>query len=357
MRASVFVGIAMACAILQAHPAQAFGWQGHQYVANLAYDLLNSTARKQVNILLGTNGAGQPISLADAAVWPDCARDVTGSDNGPKTFHKTQYTSNVCIPIAADAKLRAWMEDYADRNWTNCTYSGEAHACHKAFHFDDVNVQTHDDYRPDYFGAEASDVVRAIKAAIIVLLCPAGQVCTFEGPFKIRDKREALFLLTHFVGDVHQPLHVGAVYLKAGAATDDSGTQTAGGNLLLLTPGKTADNLHHEWDTIPKSLGVNAPQSVVSAACQVPATAGNLLDRPAVWASESVVAAKSAYDMLAYTKDATQPGYWDITFQDKQAYAKSVSKAQRQQILLGGARLAEVLNAIWPDAHPAANCT
>jgi hypothetical protein len=32
-------------------------------------------------------------------------------------------------------------------------------------------------------------------------------------PFSLKDQREALLLLTHYVGDLHQPLHVGAIYL------------------------------------------------------------------------------------------------------------------------------------------------
>lgn len=353
----LLAGLALGWALLSANPVLAWGWQGHQYVANIAYDLLNPAARKQVNALLGANGAGKPVSLADAAVWPDCARDITGPDNGPKRFKKTKYTSNVCVPIAADTALRAWMEDYADRNWTNCVYAGQPRGCHKAFHFDDVNVHEHGDYKPDYFGAEKSDVVRAIKAAITVLQCPVGQVCPFEGPFNIKDKREALFLLTHFVGDVHQPLHVGAVYLQAGGASGDDGAQTAGGNLLLLSPGDTADNLHHDWDTIPKGLGVHAPASVVSAACKVPTVNADLIDRPAAWASESVVAAKAAYGGLTYAKDAAEPKYWDITFTDKAAYANDLRTAQRRQMQLAGARLAETLNTIWPSATRATVCS
>src|SRR5438093_431267 len=58
-------------------------------------------------------------------------------------------------------------------------------------------------------------------------------------PFSIRDKKEALFLLAHFVGDLHQPLHVGAIYLDRNGQPvnpDLSGldplTETAGGNLI-----------------------------------------------------------------------------------------------------------------------------
>jgi S1/P1 Nuclease len=47
-----------------------------------------------------------------------------------------------------------------------------------------------------------------INAAIMVL-----QNMPAPAPFSIKDKKEALFLLAHFVGDLHQPMHVSAIYL------------------------------------------------------------------------------------------------------------------------------------------------
>jgi hypothetical protein len=352
----IIAGLGVALALAGSGPASAWGWQGHEYVGNLAYDLLNPTARKRVNVLLGTYGPAKPISLGEAAVWPDCIRDISGPDVGPHTFKQTKSTSKVCIPFGKSASQRARMEDYADRNWTNCLYSGKKRECHKSFHFDDVNVETHADYGPDYAGAEESDVVRAIKAAITVLQCPTGSTCAYEGPFAIKDKREALFLLAHFIGDLHQPLHVGAIYLTANAPGPDNGSPTFGGNLLLLSPGHKSNNLHHHWDDIEGSLGIHAAQTVVQSGCATPTAVQRLLDRPAAWASESVVAAATAYDTLSYAKDTALPAYWDITFADRPAYDAALKATQRKQLMLGGARLAEVLNSVWPDTAKAKAC-
>jgi len=60
----------------------------------------------------------------------------------------------------------------------------------------------------NFQGTNDHDIVAAINAATAVLLERPS-----PPPFKIADKREALFLLAHLVGDLHQPLHVGAVYL------------------------------------------------------------------------------------------------------------------------------------------------
>ena len=55
----------------------------------------------------------------------------------------------------------------------------------------------------------ADNKISAINAAIRVLQDRPKATA----PLSITDKKEALFLLAHFVGDIHQPLHVGAVYL------------------------------------------------------------------------------------------------------------------------------------------------
>jgi len=85
-------------------------------------------------------------------------------------------------------------------------------------------------------GTTDQDIVSAISAAIAVL-----QGNDPPLPFKFTSKKEALRVLTHYVGDIHQPLHVAAVYLDpAGHVVDpDMGTfnpqtETHGGNDLFV---------------------------------------------------------------------------------------------------------------------------
>jgi hypothetical protein len=94
-----------------------------------------------------------------------------------------------------------------------------------------------------------------------------------------KDETEALFLLSHFVGDVHQPLHVGAVYLDAAGrpvnpdqGTFDKGSETAGGNFIR----EEHENPHADWDAIPRRLGDSADATIVAEARAVPRTAGPL---------------------------------------------------------------------------------
>jgi hypothetical protein len=215
----------------------AWGHPGHQLVGSLADELLaGSTASKKVASILGP----KVKTLQTAATWPDCVRDVNRLANG--TFHYdkfSKYHSPVCGPFEGGAEqLR--MEDYVKRNWTNCPGGGgkAPSECHRQYHFADIAVQ-HDDYSRAWHGSSERDIVSVIQAAIGVLR--GGPPVT--APFSIKDKKEALLMLAHFVGDLHQPLHVGALYLGADGSLinpDSAATpltpsmETRGGNKLEI---------------------------------------------------------------------------------------------------------------------------
>lgn len=341
---------AAAAYALSPSPSLAWGSEGHQYVGNLGFKLLNPTARRHVQDLLGPG-----VTLGQAAVWPDCVRSVTGSTDHGFSYHADQYTPQACSVFGNSPAEVQRMTDYASRNWTNCDYSGHPRQCNLSYHFADVNVHEHDSYDASYFGAEPYDVVHAINAAVAALKCKAGETCASPPPFDIKDKREALLLLAHFVGDVHQPLHVGAIYLDASnAETGDNGAPTIGGNFLLL-PSAYKENLHHSWDAIPSGLTTTPSASAVASACRIAPLPNPKADPPEQWGSESVKAARSAYDGMTFARDADQK-HWDVTFADPAGYRALRSSLQVQRLVSGGARLAEVLNSVWPSKTPAYPC-
>lgn len=325
-------------------PAFAWGWQGHEYVGALAWKLLNPNARQQVGALLGPG-----LSLSLAAVWADCAKNV----EGPPHYRLNQrYLAKVCNQFSASDRQAMWR--YTRSNWSNCEYAHKQSNCHKAFHFADVNVREHDDYGAGYFGAQDYDVVHAIRALMVKLKCDDRQQCDLSPfPGDIESKREALILLAHFVGDVHQPLHVGAVYLDPATLqeSDQHGLETVGGNALLLTPGGS-ENLHHQWDTVS-----NRPPSpkAISQACKLAPLPDPRPDQVETWASESVTAAKNAYDGMTFTSDA-KAGEWDIGFVDKAGYMKALKRVQGERLITAGARLAILLNSLWPSTTKAVAC-
>src|SRR6476620_4940399 len=196
MVAGVLVAV---LAVSDARSAFAWGPDGHKTVATIADNLLKGTkAAQEVKAILGS------ASLADAAVWADCAKAVDKD-----TFvYKESADHPECHPFEPSGE--ADMIAFVKRNATNCHPKPTEEICHKQYHYADIPIQ-HEDYRSSYAGARTDDIARAVTAAIAVL---QGK----ESPpaFKIEGKREALLLLVHYVGDIHQPLHVGAVYLDAG---------------------------------------------------------------------------------------------------------------------------------------------
>lgn len=166
-------------------------------------------------------------------------------------------------------------------------------------------------------------------------------------------------LLAHLIGDLHQPLHVGAVYLDAnGKLVDpdsahkvDPDTDAIGGNAIqdgVAVPFQ-AINLHHEWDDIPTDLGDAATAELMGAAKSVAPSQGAPESWPAAWATDTLLVAQDAFKGLSF-KPTPPPAQtkWTVTFDNHADYLQAVDAIKRKQLAKGGARLAELLNAIWP---------
>jgi S1/P1 nuclease len=358
---------------LHASPARAWGYQGHEVVGSIADQLIadNANAKKQVHDIL--NGplpsdaevkdqkdlhVFRELTLQQAGPWADCVKSVAHHDGDRFKYEldpsHPEYETP-CIPFNS-ALERARMEDYVKHNWhyedslhkDDCSYhpQGFEQGCHNNYHFDDVAIQ-----RPSYdrgdLGTSGHDVVGAINAMIAVLSDKTPPL-----PFTIRDKKEALLLLTHFVGDLHQPLHVGAVYLDPqGALVDpdaahaiDEKTETAGGNSIS----DENVNLHSEWDDIPFDIGLKATRELLDSARAVPADSTPIDGWAALWATDTVQVAHEAFKGLTFGPKAD--GKWPVSYggPDKHiAYLHRMDEIKRQQLAKAGARLAEILNTIW----------
>ena len=225
-----------------------WGADGHHTVGALADRLIGAHAKTRVQALLGG------LTLEQAAVWADCAKGVDPT----KDF---AYTAAGRYPECAVFETpdgEAEMIDFVRRNDTNCPRVAGDESCHKQYHYSDEAIQR-SRYRLGDVGTRAFDVVGAIAAVTHVL---KGEPA--PAPFDIKNQREALLLLVHYVGDVEQPLHVGAVYLDASgrvvdpaAGAFDPATGTQGGNVVTtirVAINRKAENLHATWDDIPASL-------------------------------------------------------------------------------------------------------
>lgn len=347
---------ALVAALLQAplipRPAWAWGADGHHVIGAIADRMLAGTAaQRQVEALLGG------LSLRDAAAWADCVKGVDPSRN-------YAYTAAGKYPECAVFETppgEAEMIDFVRRNDANCTRLPTEESCHRQYHYADIAIQR-DAYAPAFVGARDDDIVAATTAAIRVL---SGDPA--PAPFSIRDRREALLLLAHDVGDLHQPLHVGAIYLAAdGTRVDpDRGpyhpaTSTRGGNAILTVDADTqipCSNLHATWDALPVRLTEDHLGAArLAQARAVPRTPGDPADWPARWGGGTVLAARAAFAGLQFEARSNarlgaragphSDAEWTVELPER--YGARMTAIKKRQLTLAGARLAQVLQAIWP---------
>jgi S1/P1 Nuclease len=205
---SILFGFVLARSLL------AYGPVGHEIVGAIADErLANTTTGEQIRNLL------DGISLKKAAVLADeiKAWDKNGPDH-PKAFRYRRYPR-------IDAQLcDFWKANPPTRD------AGSARPSHHWFHYTDVPVVRPEKYEDGAAGRSQWDVVHMIGYCVDVL---RGRVPE-ENDRKIT-KPIAIILLAHFVGDIHQPLHVGAQYFdNAGKVVDPDKEKAAladeGGN-------------------------------------------------------------------------------------------------------------------------------
>jgi hypothetical protein len=150
-------------------PAWPWGSDGHRTIGMVADLLLQNApaSRDAVSQILGG------ISLSEASVFADCAKGWRACQR----------------PLSADE------QDYVQHN-----------PQHRSFHYTDVAIQQRQ-YQLGTAGTRGDDVVQIAKQSVNILRNRAPN----QGPAAL-SKRQALWVLAHMVGDLHQPLHVGALY-------------------------------------------------------------------------------------------------------------------------------------------------
>ena len=319
--------------LITTSPSFAWGPDGHHTVGAIADSMIVGThAAKEVKNILGN------LSLQDASVWADCAK---GIDPSKDYTYQSEGKYPEC-KIYETTALEAEMSDFVRRNDTNCNRKLGEESCHKQYHYTDIAIQ-HDHYDSSFVGARNDDIVRAVAAAARVLKGDAS-----PAPFNIKSKREALLLLSHYVGDIHQPLHVGAIYLdkKGNRVNPDGGTydphtSTRGGNSIAIT---SRLNLHSIWDAIPASLKVSHLKALLKQSGEISLTDGQIENWPIAWGNNTITEASQAFDGLTF--GAFQKGRWKVTLPAR--YSKRMNSIKNEEIVKAGAHLAQLLQAIWP---------
>jgi len=341
-------GLAFAAALATAGQAAAWGGPGHQLTGAIADQLLASHSNAAAQVARILKGG----TLHDAAPWPDCVRTVNVFGGGLPDWPKDAKVPAVCQVLTASQAQKDEMVAYARANWGQCSTPDPSHPCHTQYHFADIPEADRAYAGSRQPGATDHDVVRTINAAVMRL-----EGKTPPKPYAALTEREALFLLDHMVGDLHQPLHVGALYLQPGGARVNdpppkppASMETIGGNAIQYKSGV----LHGAWDDISARLSKDT--GLVAAANALQPTPGDYHGWAAIWASDSVAQAHTpAFQELLFGKAGPPPNphkkglVWPIS--DKPSnYDDVMDSEQRIQIIKGGRHLADLLVAIWPDA-------
>ena len=231
----IALGLAIQC------PLFAYGPTGHEIVGGIADKLIANTPAAQ-KIYALTDG----ITLERASTIADEIRawDKDVVDDQSAFPHYPEHPK-------IDKQLREfWGANPPTQDQKSPTPS------HHWFHYTDVPVLNLQKYAEGRTGRSQWDIVHMISYCVDVLRGETPE----NNPRKIT-KPIAVILLAHYVGDIHQPLHVGAEYFNhAGQAVDpdkgETGIGDEGGNTLMLrlfrgTPeqvGKRGLKLHGFWD-------------------------------------------------------------------------------------------------------------
>jgi hypothetical protein len=324
-------------------PAAAWDYPGHRMVGAIADFVLSARHPKayaKVKDLLATKDAdGNRLvrTLSQVAVFADCAKP------GNVPF---------CGRTPSDDE-----KAYAAHNPHNGTY-----------HFTDVPIQQ-SKYVAGSPGTNNNDVVQMINFAVAQL---RGKSPHKDG-VALSDT-EALWLLAHLVGDIHQPLHVGAIYFDKETCQHpkdpndapggiDGVASTVGGNsfqLIALAPDPAAppnENLHFFWDSNVVDSAMHAAELAGAEqdfarllAARAPAnwqTAGDPETWAAQWATEILPVARAAYTKLELNGHLDQQHKCAWTTQIPSGYSKWASERARVQLQKAGFRLAALLSAIF----------
>ncbi|HEY6350093.1 MAG TPA: S1/P1 nuclease [Candidatus Angelobacter sp.] len=216
--------------------AQSFAWgyKGHQIVADIARNHLTATAKQNLQALLGND------DLASIANWADEVRP-----NRPETFGWH------FVDIPRDA-----------------TGFSDERDCYQP---DDKHPSSKDDHQ--------NCVVDRINMFKQVLANKnAAQA----------DRMEALKFLVHFVGDIHQPMHA----IEDAKGGNDIHISSFGSTQC----GKYLCNLHAEWDSGLLEHSGRSEQEYVAYLEQMITTQKlQASGTPDTWANESLRLAKQAW--------------------------------------------------------------
>jgi hypothetical protein len=317
-------------------PGFAWGPEGHETVGTIAALYIKPQTKQRLAQILK---AGE--TLAGVSNWADSVKERVGQHDADAD---------------TDAFLQDQLHNEKNREW----------------HYDDLplgcaSYNTCTGFTPD------NDVVHLINICVRTL---QGQA----DPKQPLSPRNALRLLVHFLGDMHQPLHIGAGYINVNGPnhtieivtdpvtiTRQNLPKDQGGNLLIID--KDRKNLHGFWDfDLVRALMADNKKATSEALGQFLKTS---IDPKANWNAQGPVetwAAQWATDSLGVSRDHAYKsvkvtGQRTVTFrrngQEQSQTVYDVTRASDydevnkpvvgEQLTKAGYRLAMLLDAIFAN--------
>lgn len=310
--------------IILDQPPFLFSTAIHKDIGGMADDRLNGTDTQATvrKIIQAKLGMYMTLGSALVAAWADSVKRMTPEQ--AKQIPDQQETS----------KFLADTRNKGNGNW----------------HFANLPAAT-PAYKEGISGTDPHDVVHMLQAAI--------QTLKGDTPDRF-SQLNALRLLVHLTGDVHQPLHVGCSYIRSSADGDveliidpakAKGLRNdIGGNALMISNSK---NLHALWDdTLPN--GAELADDLTDTDDPDPAMpAGSIVDWPRLWATETVQVAKQAYEgiMAVDLAGDVAPQHHqggNISIKLPNGYQSHFAPIARRQAAVAARRLAATLKALFP---------
>jgi hypothetical protein len=319
-------------AILIPSTSWAWGCVGHQVVALIASQNLNPAAAAKVADLLSD------------AQYGDFQRFCSPTKLGNMAYFAT------------------WADDA--RNDSNA-----------GWHFWDIPLAVHSASMPTY--CDQGCVVSALQ----------NQVRILQDSSKSRsDQQQALMFIIHFVGDAHQPMHIvdngdrgGNCVPVSFKFTGLSATTREGKDKDGNPNGSYSPNLHAIWDAniietmtgkedktnrdqltkaFAKSVAAKYSQQIKSLSgkkvdfdtdFQVWALAAHRLAQPNSYNKLPTAIPVDPHPATLKSCKGVSDGFVGLHETAQGAFITNAQSVIKQQLALGGARLAATLNTVWPN--------
>lgn len=320
--------IALLMVTITSVPTFAWGEKGHKTVGQIAQlRLANTNTLTRINQILRPGE-----TLANISMWADRVKDSSNFD--PQAVHPDPDTQHFFRQMAFQR----------NREW----------------HFVDLPLQCqgYSDIDCKTFTSQ-TDIVHIINLSIRKLR--GGNVPRLTS-------RNALRLLVHLVGDLHQPLHVGVGFINVDGdnnqiliernptrVLENDFPHDRGGNDLLIS-GADSDNLHSFWDIdlVEEARGNQSLfQFATSLNNSIPQSPswdgqGNAYTWAEQWASDSLqVSNQRAYNSIRIKNVVIIDDEPKYRTERGNNYTSQNTPIVEQQLKKGGYRLAKLLQAVF----------